>query len=77
MDAGKEALLAPDLGDHAHDAVQTKVYKRRWFIVGTYAFFSCLQGWLWGLAGSIGAFDDPKRDGVLLRVHATAPRLRA
>ena len=32
----------------------TRVYARRWYIVGTYAVFSCLQGWLWGLAGSVG-----------------------
>lgn len=60
MDAAghKDLLLSSDDSDGAHDAadhgpVKTKVYRRRWFIVGTYAFFSMLQGWLWGLAGAL------------------------
>lgn len=37
-----------------HGQSETRVYDRRWFVLGTYAMFSGLQGWLWGLPGSIG-----------------------
>ena len=66
--------VEPDSG-----APATRVYARRWWVLGVYSCFALLQGFLWGIPGPISDsyMQVYGMDGVLVQVSGDSLRARA